>query len=62
MAKQRRARGEGSLRKRSDGRWEGRYHQDVLNALPDMPVTNCLSAVRDFIKGVKGDTYFEMCS
>ena len=25
MAKQRRARGEGSLRKRSDGRWEGRY-------------------------------------
>ena len=41
---------------------KGRYHQDVLNALPEMPVTNCLSAVRDFIKGVKGDTYFEMCS
>ena len=41
MAK-RRARGEGSLRKRSDGRWEGRYHRRQKRAFhPLSPAGAC---------------------
>ncbi len=36
----------------------GRYHKNVLAALPEMPVTNCISDVETFIHTVKGPDYF----
>ena len=37
----------------------GRYRQDVLNALPKMPILTEVSAVRRFLCAVKPQSYFE---
>ena len=37
-----------------------RYHQSVLDALPEMPVTESLSDVEQFIRQVKDEAYFGM--
>ena len=37
----------------------GRYRQDVLNALPEMPILTEVSAVRRFLCAVKPQSYFE---
>ena len=36
-----------------------RYFQDVLTALPEMPVTNNIQEVEQFIRAVKPDSYFQ---
>jgi ATP-dependent DNA helicase DinG len=35
-----------------------RFHEPALNALPEMPVTNKLNDIADFIQAVKPETYF----
>ena len=37
----------------------GRYRQDVLDALPEMPILTKVSAVRQFLCAVKPQSYFE---
>ena len=36
-----------------------RYFQDILTALPEMPVTNSIQEVERFIRAVKPDSYFQ---
>ena len=42
-----------------DSRASRRYRNDILAALPDMPVTHQLSDVNRFIAAKKSDAYFE---
>ena len=37
----------------------GRYRQDVLDALPEMPILTEVAAVRQFLCAVKPQSYFE---
>ena len=37
----------------------GRYHRDMLAALPDLPVTDSLAEVERFIRRVKPERYFQ---
>ena len=37
----------------------GRYRQDVLDALPEMPILTEVSAIRRFLCAVKPQSYFE---
>ena len=37
----------------------GRYRQDVLNALPEMPILTEVSDIRQFLCAVKPQSYFE---
>ena len=41
-----------------DSRAHGRYRNDILAALPDMPVTDSITDVRRFVLGKKGEGYF----
>ena len=36
-----------------------RYHTDVLNALPEIPLTQDHDVIKDFIRRVKKDSYFQ---
>ena len=38
---------------------KGRYRQDVLNALPEMPILTEVSDIRQFLCAVKPQSYFE---
>lgn len=42
-----------------DSRANHRYKEDILSALPDMPVTHQLSDVKNFITAKKPDAYFD---
>ena len=42
-----------------DCRASGRYKNDILAALPDMPVTERIEDVGVFIRGNKPESYFE---
>lgn len=40
----------------------GRYRQDVLDALPEMPILTEVSAIRQFLCAVKPQSYFEVAA
>lgn len=42
-----------------DSRAHGRYRNDILAALPNMPITDSIDDVRRFILSKKGEDYFE---
>jgi len=45
-----------------DSRAEKRYREDILAALPDIPVTDCIGDVGRFIREKKSETYFKQKS
>ena len=57
MAKRRPA-GDGMVRKREDGRWEGRIHRCIKNALgTDVPNNECQILFRETVKKLKDSGY-----